>query len=544
MTFLLKAFPLFLLISFLACETQKEQKEEENAPPNIIYIMSDDHAYNAIGAYDQILSSVNPTPVLDDLAANGMLFTNVFCNNSICTPSRASVMTGQYSQTNGVLDLDGHLPKEKQYLPQEMKKLGYQTAMVGKWHLKDAPEAFDYYNVLPVQGKYFDPILYTREEGERREVIKFGKEIEREVNVTAHEGHSSDVITDITLNWLENKRKEDQPFFLMHHYKAPHDEFEYAPRYESHLADVKIPEPSSLYSQPDFGSEALLGKEGELIHRIGTSVSDRHTYRSYVDQYEIDVEPRDSATSLAYQQYLKSYLRCVKGIDDNLKRLFDYLKANDLWENTIIVYTADQGMMLGAHDLIDKRWMYDESMRMPFIMHYPKLLKGKQKSDLLINNTDFAPTMIELAGGSIPNYMQGKSFAKVLNGEQPENWRIATYYRYWMHLVHHDVPAHFGIRTNDYKLIYYYAEQYDPSYNGRGSMWWKDESYPIGPTPKAWEFYDLKKDPEELVNRYEDADYQEIIQDLKVKLKQMREDLNETDANYPELEKVIAEYWE
>ncbi|MEN0050792.1 MAG: sulfatase-like hydrolase/transferase, partial [Bacteroidota bacterium] len=486
MAFLPKTPFLLLMTFFFACETQTDQKEEEkHTPPNIIYIMSDDHAYNAVGAYDQILSSVNPTPVLDELAANGMLFTNVFCNNSICTPSRASVMTGQYSQTNGVLDLDGHLPQERQYLPQEMKKLGYQTAMIGKWHLKDAPEAFDYYNVLPVQGKYFDPILYTREEGERKEVIKFGKDIKREVNVTAYKGHSSDVITDVALNWLENKRTADQPFFLMHHYKAPHDEFEYAPRYESHLADVKIPEPISLYSQPDFGSEALFGENGELINRIGTSVSDRHTYRNYVDQYKIEVEPKDSATSLAYQQYLKSYLRCVKGIDDNLKRLFDYLKANDLWENTIIIYTADQGMMLGAHDLIDKRWMYDESMRMPFIMHYPKLLKGKQKSDLLINNTDFAPTMIELAGGNVPNYMQGKSFAKVLGGETPEDWREGTYYRYWMHLVHHDVPAHFGIRTNDYKLIFYYADQYDPSYNGRGSMWWKEESYPIGPTPKA-----------------------------------------------------------
>ncbi|MEM8526121.1 MAG: sulfatase [Bacteroidota bacterium] len=544
MTNFSKIMLFVFLIFFSACKENTEQETTQNTPPNIIYIMSDDHAYHAVGAYEQVLSSIDPTPVLDELAANGMLFTNVFCNNSICTPSRASIMTGQYPQTNGVLDLDGRLPVERQYLPQEMKKLGYQTAMVGKWHLKEAPEAFDYYNVLPIQGKYFDPIFYTREEGDRKEVIKFGKEVEREVNITQYQGHSSDVITDITLDWLENKRNTDQPFFLMHHYKAPHDEFEYAPRYKDYLASTKIPEPSSMYSQPDFGSEALFGKNGELIHRIGTSVSDRHTYRSYAAQYKIEAEPTDSATSLAYQRYLKDYLRCVKGIDDNLKRLFDYLKANDLWENTVIIYTGDQGMMLGAHDLIDKRWMYEESMRMPFIMHYPKLLKGKEKSDLLINNTDFAPTMIELAGGSVPDYMQGKSFAKVLHGETPENWRDATYYRYWMHLVHHDVPAHFGIRTKEYKLIYYYADQYDPSYNGKGSMWWKEESYPIGPTPKAWEFYDLTKDPKELVNRYEEADYQDIISDLKVKLKQMREDLKETDKNYPELEKVIAEYWD
>ncbi|MEM9888645.1 MAG: sulfatase [Bacteroidota bacterium] len=540
--------PLTLYLALLtifcsSCGDAEPETASSSSPPNIIFIMSDDHAYQAVGAYEQILSAVNPTPVLDELAANGLCFTQVFCNNSICTPSRASILTGQYPQTNGVLDLDGHLPQEKQYLPQEMKKLGYQTAMIGKWHLKKAPEAFDYYNVLPIQGKYFDPILYTREEGQRKQTIKFGKEIEREVNVTQYEGHSSDVITDLTLDWLKNKRKADQPFFLMHHYKAPHDEFEYAPRYEEYLANTKIPEPKSLYEQPDFGSAALFGENGELIHRIGTSVSDRHTYRSYVAQYEIEAESKDTATSLAYQQYLKSYLRCVKGIDDNLKRLFNYLKANDLWDNTIIVYTADQGMMLGAHDLIDKRWMYEESMRMPFIMHYPKLLKGNQTSDLLINNTDFAPTLIELAGGEVPNYMQGRSFAKVLAGETPANWRTGTYYRYWMHLVHHDVPAHFGIRTDDYKLMYYYGEHYDTTWNGRGSMWWKEESYPITPTPKAWEFYDLKKDPQEMVNRYEEQSYQDIIKDLKMKLRQMRVALKETDQTYSHLEQVVADAW-
>ena len=533
---------LFLGLGLLAgCQSNESTP---TTPPNIIYIMSDDHAYNAVGAYGQILSSVDPTPVLDELAADGMLFTNVFCNNSICTPSRASIMTGQYPQTNGVLDLNGSLPKERQYLPREMKKLGYQTAMIGKWHLKEAPEAFDYYNVLPVQGKYFDPILYTREEGQRRDTINFGQGIKREVNVTQYEGHSSDVITDIALDWLKNKRREGRPFFLMHHYKAPHDEFEYAPRYESYLKDVKVPEPASLYEQPDFGSAALFGENGELIHRIGTSVSDRHTYRSYVDQYNIEVAERDSATSLGYQQYLKSYLRCVKGIDDNLQRLFGYLKANDLWDNTVIVYTADQGMMLGAHDLIDKRWMYEESMRMPFIMHCPNLISENGTSDLLINNTDFAPTLLTLAGGQVPAYMQGKSFAGILNGNPPADWREATYYRYWMHLVHHDVPAHFGVRTKEHKLIYYYSEHYDTTWNGRGSMWWKEESYPIGPTPKAWEFYDLSKDPDEMVNRYEDENYRETIRGLKAQMKTLREQLKETDEAFPHLDKVIDAHWE
>lgn len=537
-----KFIPFYLSIFLFSCGA-KDASESVQAP-NILYIMSDDHAWNAVGAYGSRLASVNPTPVLDDLAKNGLLFTNVFCTNSICTPSRANILTGQYSQTNGVLDLDGNLPEERQFLPKELKKLGYQTAVIGKWHLKHAPDAFDYYNVLPVQGKYFDPILYTREPGQRKEVIDFHGAVKREVNITEYKGHSSDVITDLTLDWLEKKRDKNQPFFLMHHYKAPHDDFEYAPRYEDYLAEVEIPEPASLYHQPGFGSEALFGKNGELVHRIGTSVSDRHQYRSYVDQYGIDVEPGDLATHLAYQEYLKRYLRCVKGVDDNLKRLFDYLKANDLWENTIIIYTADQGMMLGEHDMMDKRWMYEESMRMPFILHYPKLVKGGQRSDLLINNTDFAPTLIELAGGTVPEYMQGKSFAPVLDGETPANWREATYYRYWMHLVHHDVPAHFGIRTNQHKLIYYYSEHYDTTKYGTPTMWWKEESFKIESTPKAWELYDLSKDPQELVNRYDDPDYQEIVLDLKEKLSKLRTDLKEADNNYPHLQSAIETHWQ
>ena len=541
-------FPVFLLMLWGACLLASCAEQSENpadtSPPNIIFIMSDDHAYNAVGAYGSRLAAVNPTPVLDELAADGLLFTNVFCTNSICTPSRANILTGQYSQTNGVLDLDGRLPVEKQYLPQELKKLGYQTAMVGKWHLKEAPDAFDYYNVLPGQGKYFDPILYTREEGQRKDTLRFGLGLNRAVNVTQYIGHSSDVITDITLDWLDNKRAKDQPFFLMHHYKAPHDDFEFAPRYEDYLSNVHIPEPASLYRQPDFGSAALFGANGALVHRIGTSVSDRHRYRSYTQQYGIEAEPRDSATSQAYQEYLKRYLRCVKGVDDNLKRLFDYLKTNDLWENTIIVYTADQGMMLGEHDYMDKRWMYEESMRMPFIMHYPALAREGTRSAQLINNTDFAPTLIELAGGYVPDYMQGKSFAATVQGKPMENPREATYYRYWMHLVHHDVPAHFGVRTDDYKLIYYYSEHYNPEKYGTPTMTWMPESFPIESTPKAWELYDLKKDPEELVNRYTDPDYQGVVADLKAKLMSMREELREGDEVYPHLKEVIDTHWE
>ncbi|GAA0881171.1 sulfatase [Algoriphagus jejuensis] len=516
-------FVLFVVGSDNFAQTSKQ--------PNIIFIMSDDHTTQAVGAYGGRLAALNPTPNLDYLASEGMRFDQVFSTNSICTPSRATIMTGQYPQTNGVLDLDGELPPEKQYLPQELSKLGYTTAIIGKWHLKQEPAAFDYYEVLHVQGEYFNPDLKTK---------TAGKWPDNKIN---YPGHSSDVITDRTIEYLK-KRDKSKPFFLMHHYKAPHDMFEYAPRYEEYLKDVEIPEPASLYSQPYFGSAATVGTLDKLKPVIGTSVSSRHIARNYVETFIKDSVQGDEATHLAYQEYLKRYLRCVKGVDDNLGRLFDFLKAEGLWENTVIVYTGDQGMMLGEHDLIDKRWMFEESMRMPFIMHYPGVIKPNSESKLLVNNSDFAPTLINLAGGQVPSYMQGKSFTNTLKGQPESEWREATYYRYWMHMIHHWVPAHFGIRTDRYKLIFFYAKHYLPESDWK-NFYWNDQLRSLGyNTPVAWELYDLKNDPFELHNRYEDPAYQEIIAGLKKQLAAQREELNETDKSYPEIQKIIEKHWD
>ncbi len=503
---------------------------ESTKRPNILFIMSDDHAAPAIGAYGKRFARVNPTPNLDRLAQNGLLFENCFCTNSICSPSRANILTGQYSQTNGVLVLDVPLKPEHQHLPIEMKKLGYQTAMLGKWHLHEEPN-FDYYKVLPGQGKYFNPEFRDKSRGPWPN------------NLVRHEGHSTDVITDLALDWLRNRDKT-RPFFLMHHYKAPHDMFQYAPRYREYLADTEIPEPASMYNQPYFGSKATRGENDSLRHRIGTSISPRHTIRNYGTIYKIDPSLSDGErTHLAYQRYLKDYLRCVKGIDDNLARLFAYLKKEGLWDNTVIIYTGDQGMMFGEHDYQDKRWMYEESMQMPFIVHYPRWIRRRRRTDLLINNTDFAPTILEIAGGKVPAYMQGRSFASELKGQTPRNWRKATYYRYWMHMIHHDVPAHFGLRTKDYKLIFYYGRHYDSSMNGKPSMAWLRKSNPVEPTPVAWEFYDLRNDPEETVNRYGNPKYSGIIASLKTELKRLREELNETDEKYPHIQEVIDAHW-
>ena len=520
-----------LLLFLIGCAVVRADAAER---PNILFIMSDDHTTQAIGCYGSRLAKINPTPTLDRLAAEGMRFDRVFCVNSICTPSRASIMTGQYPQSNGVTDLNGKLPPERQYLPQEMKKAGYVTAMIGKWHLEAEPSTFDYYNVLPGQGKYFDPDFLVR--GDKpwpKTVVK-------------HEGYVSDVITDVGVDWLEHRDKS-KPFFLMLHQKAPHDMFEFAPRYADYLKDVEIPEPDNLYDQPakGFGSVATRGTNDSLVHRIGTSVSKRHPVRNYGIDFNVSPGLDDREyTHQAYQEYLKRYLRCVKSVDDNLTRLFDYLKKNGLLDNTVIIYTSDQGMMLGEHDFIDKRWMYDESMRMPFIVRYPKLVKPASVNTDLINNTDFAPTMLELAGAKAPPQMQGHSFAAALEGKPLANWRTATYYRYWMHLMHHDNPAHFGLRTADYKLIFYYGQPEDESSNGKLTMpWKKGTSYKIEPTQAAWEFYDLRNDPREMRNEYANSKYTAVIRDLKSQLKQMRSDLHETDESRSHIQRVIDAHW-
>lgn len=317
--------------------------------------------------------------------------------------------------------------------------------------------------------------------------------------------------------------------------------FEFAPRYAEYLEDTEIPEPASLYYNRNHGSVAIRGKNDSLIHDIGSSISHRNRIRNMGMHMDIDQDiPDPRYASMAHQEYLKRYLRCVKGVDDNLKRLFDYLQSEGIMDNTVIIYTGDQGFMLGEHDYIDKRWMYEESMRMPFLVRYPDMVESGSVSDALINNTDFAPTMIELAGGEVPDYMQGRSFKEVLEtGEEPADWRESTYYRYWMHMAHkHANPAHFGIRTHDKKLIFYYGKYYQ---EGNRDSWGNRFDFE---TPPGWEFYDLEKDPFEMDNRYDEPEYQTTIQEMKKKLKSVRERLNETDEDYPEIQQVIQENWE
>ncbi len=489
------------------------------SPPNIIYIMSDDHTTQAIGAYGGRLAKLNPTPVLDKLAAEGMRMDCCFVTNSICTPSRACVLTGQYNHVNKVYDLSGHLDAAHQTLPIEMKKAGYQTAMIGKWHLEDEPAGFDFYSVLPGQGTYFDP-----------EFIVQGEKAWPQNKIRRAGEHVTDAILDLVIEWMKSKRDPSRPFFLMYHNKAPHDMFEYAPRYEDYLREVEIPEPESLWRQPGFGSLATRGYQDELLPYIGTSIGDRNLRRNYVkDLKHENLGIADERKRASYQDYLKRYLRCVKGVDDSLAKFLDYVRSAGLLENTVIVYTSDQGMMLGEHDYQDKRWIYEESLRMPFIIRYPPAIKAGSSTSAILENVDFAPTLLDFAGIKAPKSMQGRSFKSICEtGTEPGDWKQAAYYRYWMHMAHHDNPAHLGLRTKDYKLIFYYGMA-------------RDGKTPR--TPPAWELYDLRNDPHELVNVYGDAAYADAVAELKSQLAKRRKSIGDDGKDYPEIEAVVQEFW-
>ena len=498
--------------------------------PNILFIMSDDHAAHGISAYGGRLAKIAPTPNLDRLAKEGALFQNAFCTNSICSPSRACVLTGQYNHVNGAVDLSGRVMPGKQMLAIEMGKAGYETAMIGKWHLKVEPKDFNYYCVLPGQGKYHGPSFRIR--GDK----PWGKNL-----IDFPDKHSTDAITDLTLNWLKDRKKE-KPFFLMHHYKAPHDYFENAERYESFLAEVDIPEPKTLWKKhSEFGSLATRGNRNELIPHIGTSIGNRNPRRSYLrdlpgrfpNEFPENYDPADYTdeqnTRFAYNAYLKKFLRCVKGIDDNLGRLFKHLEETDQMDNTVIIYTGDQGFMLGEHDYQDKRWMYEESMRMPFLVRYPKTVKAGQSFDTIIENVDYAPTMLDFAGAAIPESVQGRSFKSLLEtGKEAGDWKKAAYYRYWMHMAHHDNPAHLGIRTKRYKLIYFYGCNYQGGYQ----------------TPAGWELYDMKKDPHETRNLYHKPKHAKLAHSLKVWLAKVRKRVGDDGSHYPACEKIVQEFWD
>jgi arylsulfatase A-like enzyme len=452
--------------------------------PNIIFIMSDDHASHAMSCYG---SRINQTPHIDRIANEGMRFDNCFCTNSICAPSRAVILTGLYNHLSGVQTLNEPFDSRQQTFAKLLQQNGYQTAMVGKWHLGHGgisdPTGFDYWNVLIGQGFYHNPVML--EMGEKKQF----------------EGYATDLITDFSLEWIKN-RDESKPFMLMCHHKAPHRPWEPDEKHQHMYEDIEIPEPETFYDNYENRSEAA---------RMATMRIDR-------DMNETDLKGKapEGLSELEnkkwnYQRYIKDYLRCVASVDDNVGRLLDYLDESGLAENTIVIYTSDQGFYLGDHGWYDKRFMYEESLRMPFVIRYPREIKPSSVNTDIILNLDFAPTFLDYAGVPIPNNMQGESLRPLLNGETPQSWRTSMYYRYWMHCdSFHNVYSHYGIRTHRYKLIYYYGK----TYGLKGSS-----EHDITP---EWELFDLEKDPYEMKNAYHEAAYKEIVADLTKELEALQ----------------------
>jgi len=499
-----------------SCKTSSRMKQ----PPNILFIMSDDHAAPAISAYKGFLSSVIRTPNIDRLAEEGKLFENCFVTNSICTPSRACILTGKYSHENGCRTLSNVFDNTQLTFPKLLQKAGYHTAIIGKWHLKAEPTGFDYYNVLPGQGRYFDPQFKEKGVPWQR-----GREGSKQ-----YKGYATGIITDIALEHLKN-RPQDKPFCLLLHHKAPHDMWEYDEKHAHLYEDVEIPEPENLFD--DYQNR------GEAIKRATQKIGMEETlflHKTQGNQFdnvraELSKLPAREQKRRAYQIFIKAYLRCVASIDENVGRVLDYLDQSGLAENTIVVYTSDQGVFLGEHGLFDKRFMYEESIRMPLIVRYPREIKPGSVNDDIVLNIDFAETFLDYAGLPVPVEMQGRSLRPLLQGRTPMNWRTSMYYRYWMHRPHFNVAAHYGIRTREYKLIFYYGLPLDAT----GAL--------PEPTPPEWELFDLQKDPQEMRNVYHDPAYADIAEQLKNELLRLKDRFDDKDEKYPELMKIRNQTW-
>jgi arylsulfatase A-like enzyme len=456
--------------------------------PNILYIMADDHAAHAISAYG---SRINHTPNIDRVASGGVRFTNCFCTNSICTPSRAAILTGQYSHRNGVYTLNDRLDPNRNHVAKELRKAGYQTAMIGKWHLASDPTGFDYWNILPGQGVYYNPTF-----------INAGKQ-------TQYQGYCTDLIGDFTLDWLK-QRDRNKPFFAMCHHKAPHRPWEPAPKYKDLFANQTIPEPGNLLDHYEGRARSVAAVQ----MRVGENMN-----RTDLKQ---DIPPDlhgDALRRWAYQYYIKDYLRCIQSLDDNVGRVLDYLDAEGLSSNTVVIYTSDQGFFLGDHGWFDKRLMYEESIRMPFVMRYPGAIHPGSVNRDMVLNIDFAPTFLDFAGVPAPSEMQGRSFRANVEGHTPGNWRKAMYYRYWMHNDgDHHVPAHYGIRTDRWKLIDYY-----------GRPLGKSGANPPDTAPE-WELYDMQNDPREMKNLYADPKYASVVRRMKAELDRLQKEAGDSPA--------------
>lgn len=518
-------FFAFILLIASSCDTKnKGEKKEEAKRPNILFIMSDDHTARAWGIYGGILKDYVHTPNIQRLASEGCVLENCLVSNSICTPSRATILTGQYSHINGVTTLGAGLSPNHDNIAKVMQKEGYQTSVIGKWHLKQEPAGFDYYCVLPGQGDYWNPRLKTEDNWE--DYYGGGK---------SYEGFSTDIIAHMTMEWIEN-RDTSKPFMAMCHFKATHEPFDYPERFGDLYRDEDIPTPESFY---DNGA-ATTGRsfKGQSIDNLqkrylnATANPELRTdFMAYPElPFSVDGLNADEARMKTYQKFVKDFMRCGAGVDDNIGKILDYLEKSGLTENTIVIYTADQGYFLGEHGWFDKRLIYEESIHMPFVIRYPKEIPAGTRNSDIIENADFSALFADYAGIEYPETMQGHSFRENLKGNTSKDWRKYGYYRYWDHSK--DRPGHFGIRGQRYKLAFYYG-------NGLTVNEYTKEEQP----KKYWDFFDLEKDPNENRNAYNEPEYQDIIKKMKEEILKQRELLGDTDADNEEILKIITDHW-
>jgi arylsulfatase A-like enzyme len=508
---LLKPDSLVLLFSGIAM-VSCGQSQKELQRPNILFIMSDDHTRQAISAYGSALAE---TPNIDRIAREGAIFNRSFVTNSICAPSRAVMLTGKYSHINGKVDNFGLFNWDQESVAKILQRSGYQTALIGKIHLEGIPQGFDYSNVLPGQGEYYNPVFI--ENGERKVI----------------EGHCSPITTQLALNWLENIRDKNKPFLLLYHQKAPHGvwmpEIKYLNLYEDQNYDL----PDNFFDtyegrgsaakeqQTDilrnfhwrrmkFENDPYTGKPTGFANSIKRmSPEDQQAWREFYGPRNASFDTSNTDINyiarFKFERYLKDYLKTAQSVDDGIGEVLDYLEKKNLLENTIVIYTSDQGFYLGEHGWFDKRFMYEESFSTPLVMRYPKEIKPGTVVNDLVLNLDYAPTFLDYAGIKKPEDMQGESFRKVVAGSKVP-WRDAVYYHYYEYPAEHSVKRHYGIRTHRYKLIHFY---YDV-----------DE----------WELYDLEKDPKEMKSGYNNPEYAGIQKKLHKRLQELREQYGDSEA--------------
>ena len=475
--------------------------------PNIVFVFSDDHATQAISAYGGILADVAPTPHLDRLAAEGMRFNRCMVGNSICGPSRATILTGKHSHKNGFMVNESQtFDGSQQTFPKLLQKAGYQTAIIGKWHLVSRPTGFDHWEVLPGQGSYYNPDFITPK----------GK-----VRVN---GYVSEVVTEKAKTWLSEQRDPNKPFMLMVQHKAPHRAWLPAPKYLNAFDGVDLPEPDTLFDNYDGRGTAAKEQDQsiEKTMELGKDLKVREKDISGVFARRIDnrmtpeqlatwnaaYQPKNDAFLKAnlsgkdlvrwkYQRYVKDYLRCIKSVDDSIGDLRSHLKEAGLADNTVFIYSSDQGFYLGEHGWFDKRFMYDESYRTPLLVSWPGVTKGGSVNSDLVSNLDYAQTFLEIAGVPTPADMQGASLVPVLRGKTPANWRSSLYYHYYEYPGWHMIHRHEGAYDGRYKLLYFYDLE-------------------------EWELIDMKSDPQEMTNQYNNPEYADVVTRMHGLLKNLR----------------------